>query len=253
MNSAVSPQQLHANLMIAIDTVDSTALTGIIRALRVIIEARKGELDTAEAELQGRGERGNFREIASNRPRKRSAFGNCTKIGGMWPDKYLNRLPNRESAALAKFLDSPPPWDQRATSRNQYWPVTTPGLPPIDRMPGVEREAIAADSLIEAASPCLHSVFTGDMARDPFPDKPDRAREKKCNGSCAAACLWMAHIVPRSLLVVVTPMGGAVHGRRGQRCFGPIEAISAAPSAVSAHRSPRASSFARKKTKMIFE
>src|SRR5262249_19575577 len=84
MNSAVSPQQLHANLMIAIDTVDSTALTGIIRALRVIIEARKGELDTAEAELQGRGARGNFREIASNRPRKRSAFGNCTKIGGLW-------------------------------------------------------------------------------------------------------------------------------------------------------------------------
>src|SRR5262249_8404394 len=179
MNSAVSPQQLHANLMIAIDTVDSTALTGIIRALRVIIEARKGELDTAEAELQGRGARGNFREIASNRPRKRSAFGNCTKIGGLWPDKYLSRLPNRERAALAKFLDSPPPSDQRATSRNQYWPVTTPGVPPIDRMPGVEREAIAADSLIEAASPCLHSVFTGDMARDPFPDKPDRAREKK--------------------------------------------------------------------------
>jgi hypothetical protein len=26
----------------------------------------------------------------------------------------------------------------------------------------------------------------------------------------------MAHIVPRSLLVVVTPMGGAVHGRRGR-------------------------------------
>jgi hypothetical protein len=77
--------------------------------------------------------------------------------------------------------------------------------------------------------------------------------KKKCNGRCAAACLWMAHIVPRSLLVVVTPMGGAVHGRRGQRCFAPIEAISAAPSAVSAHRSPRASSFARKKTKMIFE
>jgi hypothetical protein len=53
MNSAVSPQQLHANLMIAIDAVDSTALTGIIRALRVIIEARKGELDTAEAERAG--------------------------------------------------------------------------------------------------------------------------------------------------------------------------------------------------------
>ena len=49
MNSVVSLQQLHANLMIAIDTVDSTALTGIIRALRVIIEARKGELDTAKA------------------------------------------------------------------------------------------------------------------------------------------------------------------------------------------------------------
>ena len=32
--------------------------------------------------------------------------------------------------------------------------------------------------------------------------------------SCAAACLWMARIVPRSLLV--TPMGGAVHGRRGR-------------------------------------
>src|SRR5262244_3848747 len=26
----------------------------------------------------------------------------------------------------------------------------------------------------------------------------------------------MAHIVPRSLLVVLTPMGGAVHGRRGR-------------------------------------
>ena len=49
MNSAVSPQRLHANLMIAIDTVDATALTRIIRALRVITEARKGELDTAEA------------------------------------------------------------------------------------------------------------------------------------------------------------------------------------------------------------
>ena len=60
MNSAVSPQRLHANLMIAIDTVDSTALTEIIRALRVIIEARKGELDTAEAELQGRGGEGKF-------------------------------------------------------------------------------------------------------------------------------------------------------------------------------------------------
>jgi hypothetical protein len=33
-------------------------------------------------------------EIASNRPQKRSAFGNCTKIGGLWPDKYLSRLPN---------------------------------------------------------------------------------------------------------------------------------------------------------------
>jgi len=97
----------------------------------------------AEAELQGRGARGNFREIASNRPRKRSAFGNCTKIGGLWPDKYLSRLPNRESAALAKFLDSPH----------------------------------------QAASPCLHSVFTGDMARDPFPDKPDRAREKSAIGA----------------------------------------------------------------------
>jgi hypothetical protein len=32
MNSAVSPQRLHANLMIVIDAVDSTALTGIIRA-----------------------------------------------------------------------------------------------------------------------------------------------------------------------------------------------------------------------------
>ena len=53
MNSAVSPQQPHANLMIAIDTVDSAVLTGIIRALRVIIEARKGELDTAEAERAG--------------------------------------------------------------------------------------------------------------------------------------------------------------------------------------------------------
>src|SRR5262245_12906949 len=47
-------------------------------------------------------------------------------------------------------------------------------------------------------------------------------------GGCAAACLWMARIVPRSLLVVVTPMGGAVHGRRGRprkrphclMCFG---------------------------------
>src|SRR5262249_26396131 len=87
MNSAVSLQQPHANLMIAIDTVDSAALTGIIRALRVIIEARKGQLDTAEAELQERGARGNFREMA-NRPQKRSAFGNCTKIGGLWPDKY---------------------------------------------------------------------------------------------------------------------------------------------------------------------
>jgi hypothetical protein len=27
---------------------------------------------------------------------------------------------------------------------------------------------------------------------------------------------WMARIVPRSLLVVVTPMGRAVHGRRGR-------------------------------------
>ena len=60
MNSAVSPQQLHANLVIAIDTVDATALTRIIRALRVIIEARKGELDTAEAELQGREGEGKF-------------------------------------------------------------------------------------------------------------------------------------------------------------------------------------------------
>jgi|AmaraimetFIIA100_FD_contig_121_282729_length_2377_multi_5_in_0_out_0_5 hypothetical protein len=60
MNSEVAPQQLHANLMIAIDTVDSAALTGIIRALRVIIEARKGELDTAEAELQGRRSEGKF-------------------------------------------------------------------------------------------------------------------------------------------------------------------------------------------------
>jgi hypothetical protein len=60
MNSAASPQQLHANLMIAIDTVDSAALTGIIRALRVIIEARKGKLDTAEAELQERSSEGKF-------------------------------------------------------------------------------------------------------------------------------------------------------------------------------------------------
>ena len=60
MNSAVSPQQPHANLMIAIDTVDSAALTGIICALRVIIEARKGELDTAEAELQERRDEGKF-------------------------------------------------------------------------------------------------------------------------------------------------------------------------------------------------
>ena len=142
MNSAVSPQRLHANLMIAIDTVDATALTRIIRALRVITEARKGNSTPQKQNYRGARARGNFREIASNRPQKRSAFGNCTKIGGLWPDKYLSRLPNRESAALAKFLDSPPPWDQRATSRNQYWPVTTPGLPPIDRMPGVEREAM---------------------------------------------------------------------------------------------------------------
>jgi hypothetical protein len=60
MNSAVSPQQPHANLMIAIDPVDSATLTGIFRALRVIIEARKGELDTAEAELQERRGEGKF-------------------------------------------------------------------------------------------------------------------------------------------------------------------------------------------------
>jgi hypothetical protein len=61
MNSAVSPQQPHANLMIAIDTVDSAALTGVIRALRVIIEARKGELGTAaEAELQEQRGEGKF-------------------------------------------------------------------------------------------------------------------------------------------------------------------------------------------------
>jgi len=76
MNSAVSPQRLHANLMIAIDTVDATALTRIIRALRVITEARKGELDTAEAELQGREGEGKFSRV-------------------LWPDKYLSRLPNR--------------------------------------------------------------------------------------------------------------------------------------------------------------
>jgi hypothetical protein len=46
--------------MIAIDTVDSAALTGIILALHVIIEARKGELDTAEAELQERRGEGKF-------------------------------------------------------------------------------------------------------------------------------------------------------------------------------------------------
>ena len=58
MNSAVLPQQLHANLMIAIDTVDSTALTGIIRALRVIIEARKGELGHRRSTTTGAGGRG---------------------------------------------------------------------------------------------------------------------------------------------------------------------------------------------------
>jgi hypothetical protein len=47
--------------MIAIDTVDSAALTGVIRALRVIIEARKGELGTAaEAELQEQRGEGKF-------------------------------------------------------------------------------------------------------------------------------------------------------------------------------------------------
>jgi hypothetical protein len=71
----------------------ATGLTGIIRALRVITEARKGELDTAEAELQGgAGARGNFREIAFNRPQKRSAVGNCTKIGRRRPQN-LPQLP----------------------------------------------------------------------------------------------------------------------------------------------------------------
>ena len=95
MNSAVSPQQPQANLMIAIDTVDATALTRIIRALRVITEARKGNSTPQKQNYRGARARGNFREIASNRPQKRSAFGNCTKIGGLWPDKYLSRLPNR--------------------------------------------------------------------------------------------------------------------------------------------------------------
>jgi hypothetical protein len=42
---------LYASLLATIDTVDAAALTVLIRALRIIIEARKGEHDTAEAEL----------------------------------------------------------------------------------------------------------------------------------------------------------------------------------------------------------
>src|SRR5262249_15259086 len=58
---------------------------------------------------RGARARGNFREIASNRPQKRSAFGNCTKIGGLWPDKYLSRLPNPPPNCPSPEIFRPPP------------------------------------------------------------------------------------------------------------------------------------------------
>jgi hypothetical protein len=42
---------LYASLLATIDTVDAAALTVLIRALRIVIEARKGEFNTAEVEL----------------------------------------------------------------------------------------------------------------------------------------------------------------------------------------------------------
>jgi hypothetical protein len=65
MDFSAPPEQLHANLMVAINTVDSAALAVIIRALRVIIEPRKGELDTAEAELL----RESYRVALTSKPR----------------------------------------------------------------------------------------------------------------------------------------------------------------------------------------